>query len=97
MMLQFYIDNGPTLETRNRLLLEAARTDNVDMLSEVFDTGEYDINFRDGWVLIPEIMYNVPMWLTKVCSALGIQVGKIRKPCVNSNDHQFRGAALHYA
>ena len=45
----------------------------------------------------PRNQVYVPVWLTKVCSALGIQVGKIRKPCVNSNDHQFGGAALHYA
>ena len=44
-----YTDNNPTLEARNRKLLEAARTDNVDMLSEVFDgPEEYDINFQDG-------------------------------------------------
>jgi len=35
--------------TLNKLLLDAARNDNVDMLSEVFDKpGKYDINFQDG-------------------------------------------------
>lgn len=36
------------IETHNRQLLEAARTDNVKLLSEVFEDGEYDINFQDG-------------------------------------------------
>jgi hypothetical protein len=50
-MVPSYTDNGPTLVTQNRRLLEAARTDDVGMLEEVFDTEEYDINFQDGWVL----------------------------------------------
>jgi hypothetical protein len=94
----FHTNNGLTLEARSRQLLEAARTDNVDLLSDIFaKPGEYDINFQDGWVSSPSIKYMFPMWLTKACSALGIQVGKIRKPCANSNDPQFGGAALHYA
>jgi hypothetical protein len=53
-MIPFYTDNGPTLEAHNRQLLEAARTDNVDLLSEIFAKhGEYDVNFQDGWVLSP--------------------------------------------
>jgi hypothetical protein len=60
-MLPFYTDNRPTLETHNRQLLEAARTDNVKLLSEVFaEEGEYDINFQDGWVFSPEIKYMFP-------------------------------------
>jgi hypothetical protein len=54
-MVPFYTDNGPALEARNRQLLEAARTDNVELLSDVFaKPGEYDINYQDGWVLSPE-------------------------------------------
>jgi hypothetical protein len=54
-MVPFYTDNGPILEAHNRQLLEAARTDNVDLLSDIFAKGgEYDINFQDGWVLSPE-------------------------------------------
>ncbi|KAI0003866.1 ankyrin repeat-containing domain protein [Russula compacta] len=35
--------------TRNRLLLDAARTDNIDQLLEVFSEPEkFDINFQDG-------------------------------------------------
>ena len=47
-MVQFYADDGPTLEARNKQLLEAARTDDLDLLFEVFDTEDYDINFQDG-------------------------------------------------
>ena len=54
IMLPFHTNSGFTLATQNRRLLEAARTDNVDMLAEVFETEEYDINFQDGWVLSPE-------------------------------------------
>jgi len=54
-MVLFYTDNSPTAEARNRQLLEAARTDNVDLLDEVFaKPGEYNINFQDGWVSSPE-------------------------------------------
>ena len=51
-MVPLCTDNkGPTLEAHNRQLLEAARTDNVDLLSEIFAKhGEYDVNFQDGWV-----------------------------------------------
>jgi len=42
-------DKAAKIEAHNRQLLEAARTDNVNLLSEVFaERGEYDINFQDG-------------------------------------------------
>lgn len=63
-MVPFYTDDDPTLEARNKQLLEAARTDDLDLLFEVFDTGEYDINFQDGWVLSPRIEST---GLTKAC------------------------------
>lgn len=61
-MVPFYTDNGPPPpEALSRQLLEAARTDNVELLSEVFaKPGEYDINFQDGWVLILGIEYMLP-------------------------------------
>jgi hypothetical protein len=37
--------------TLDKLLIDAARTDNVDQLSTVFDEPEkFDINYQDGWV-----------------------------------------------
>ncbi|KAN0117952.1 Ankyrin repeat-containing domain protein [Russula decolorans] len=42
-------DKAAKFETHNRQLLEAARTDNVELLTEIFAKhGEYDINFQDG-------------------------------------------------
>jgi len=42
-------DKAAIIETRSRQLLEAARTDNLELLNEVFaKPGEYDINFQDG-------------------------------------------------
>jgi len=42
-------DKAAKIEAHNRQLLEAARTDNVELLSDIFDDGgEYDINFQDG-------------------------------------------------
>ena len=43
-------DKATDIGTLGRQLLEAARTDNADLLDEVFakHAGEYDINFRDG-------------------------------------------------
>ncbi|KAI9444610.1 ankyrin repeat-containing domain protein [Lactarius indigo] len=36
-------------KTLNKLLIDSARTDNVDQLLEVFgDGGKFDINYRDG-------------------------------------------------
>jgi hypothetical protein len=51
-MVPFFTDDGPTLETHNRQLLEAARTDNVELLTEIFAKhGEYDIRYQlPGWV-----------------------------------------------
>jgi hypothetical protein len=61
-MVPFLTDDGPTLETHNRQLLEAARTDNVELLTEIFAKhGEYDINFQDGWVL---------SWESSTCSCV---------------------------
>jgi hypothetical protein len=57
-MVPFYTDKGPPPEAGSRQLIEAARTDNIELLSEVFaKPGEYDINFQDGWVSIPGIEY----------------------------------------
>ncbi|KAI0253194.1 ankyrin [Lactifluus subvellereus] len=32
----------------NKLLLDAARTDNVDQLFDLFEEGKFDINYQDG-------------------------------------------------
>jgi hypothetical protein len=32
-------------------LLGAARTDNEELLLEIFEQGKFDINFQDGFVL----------------------------------------------
>jgi hypothetical protein len=47
----------------NKLLLNAARTDNVDqLLDEVFSKpGEFDINYQDGCV----VSSTCSMWLTR--------------------------------
>ena len=48
-MMPFYTDSRPALENQDRRLLHAARTDNVELLNEVFaKPGEYNINFQDG-------------------------------------------------
>lgn len=31
-------------------LIGAARSDNVELLEEIFAAGGFDINFKDGWV-----------------------------------------------
>jgi hypothetical protein len=40
----------PPSETPDRLLLDAARNDNVDQLEDLFEEheGKFDINFQDG-------------------------------------------------
>jgi len=48
-MVPFTLTTALRLEILSRQLLEAARTDNIELLSEVFaKPGEYDINFQDG-------------------------------------------------
>ena len=44
--MSFHTNNDLGLD---RLLLDAARTDNVDQLFDVFEEpGKFDINFQDG-------------------------------------------------
>jgi hypothetical protein len=44
-----HTDDGFPPNTPDRLLLDAARNDNVDQLDEVFAKhGKFDINFQDG-------------------------------------------------
>ncbi len=46
-----YGEGGSILTTADERLLAAARSDNEDMLLEVFDEGKFDINAQDGCVI----------------------------------------------
>ena len=51
LRVPFHTDSEPSppSPTLDRLLLDAARTDNVDQLTEVFSKPEkFNINFQDG-------------------------------------------------
>lgn len=47
--MHFYTDSDPTPEIQGKQLLQAAREDDVDLVTELLaKPGECDVNFQDG-------------------------------------------------
>ncbi len=82
----------------DKLLLDAARNDNLDQLFELFgEPAKFDINHQDGWVirLKPSSFCHVSLMCFSLASATQVRLlltSRTRNPVTTSGC-----TALHYA